>query len=167
MKILRYTLLILLAVLSSACTPFQAIAQNQLEALKEPRVAVKRVKLGPSRLTEQKFLVDLSIENPNHQGISANEIALALALNGKDVARGINTRPVNIAANGTSQVQVAVVANTLELLQQGLSISGTQQKTVPYQITGHIGLLGGLLQGLKFPIRYSGQIDANELLKRF
>jgi|GEM_PF-3277707 LEA14-like dessication related protein len=167
MKILRDTLLITLAAWLSACAPFQAIAQKQLEALQQPRVAVKRVKLAPSRLTEQKFLVDLAIENPNDQGVSANEIALALAINGKDIARGINTHPVNIEAHGTSQVQVAVVANTLELLQQGLSLSQSQQKTVPYEINGHIGLLGGLLQGLKLPVRYSGQIDANELLKRF
>ncbi len=167
MKTLKHLIAPLFTLLLTACGNLQALGEQQLQGLREPRISVKGVKLGPSRLAEQKFLVDLAIENPNAQGISANEIALALAINGKGIARGINTKPLDIKANGTSQVEVAVVANTLELLQQGLLLGNAQQKTLPYQITGHIGLLGGLLQGLKFPISYSGQLDANDLMKRF
>ncbi|MGI9211792.1 MAG: LEA type 2 family protein [Methylococcaceae bacterium] len=160
-------LLVLITVSLTACTSMQALGQRQLEGLQEPRITVKSIKPGPVRLTEQKFIVNLAIENPNEQGISAHEIVLALAINGKEIAKGINTKPVEIKSKATSQVEVAVLANTMELLQQGLLIGNGQQKTIPYQISGYIGLMSGVMQWLKLPVEYSGQIKPDDLIKRF
>lgn len=167
MNTMQRILLILLTVTLTACVSMQALGQRQLEGLQEPHITVRSIKPGPVRLSEQKFIVNLAIENPNEQGISAHEIVLALAINGKEIATGKNTQPVEIKPKATSQVEVVVLANTIELLQQGLLIGNGQQKTIPYQISGHIGLMSGVMQWLKLPLEYSGQIRPDDLVKRF
>lgn len=154
-----------LSLLLPACNMVQEMGLRELEKLREPKVSLQSIKLGSSNIAEQKFLVNLRIDNPNVQSIKANDIELALAINGQGIAKGLTSQVVEIRGNSTSEVEVAVVANAIALLQQGLLMTSNGAKSVPYQITGQIGLLNGILKGIKIPISYSGSINTKELMK--
>ncbi len=160
----RFSLVFFL-VLLTACNTLQATGEHMLAGLKEPHISVQNLRIGKSTLKEQKFLVTLRIDNPNAQAIKANAVDLALAINGKGIAHGTTTSPIDIKAHDTSPLEMAVVANTFELLEQGMVLSSMGTQEIPYQITGHVSLMSGLLQWIKLPITYSGSINAAELLK--
>jgi len=129
--------------------------------LKQPKINLIGLKLKSLSLTEQKLLVKLQIENPNDQGFSVASVDLAVALNGKEFAKGITTSPLSLVAKGTSTVEVDTSANVLGVLEQGAFF--LQKKSIDYQVSGHLSVLPGVFSWVKLPLSYSGTVTLQQL----
>ena len=88
-------------------------------------------------------------------------VDLAVALNGKEFAKGITTSPLSLVAKGTSTVEVDTSANVLGVLEQGAFF--LQKKSIDYQVSGHLSVLPGVFSWVKLPLSYSGTVTLQQL----
>lgn len=137
------------------------LAPLDIQQLQAPKVNLIGLKLTELNLAAQKFLVKLQLNNPNVQGISINGIDLAVAINGKELARGATTNPLTLTSRGTSTVEIAAVANALSLLEQGLRLM--QNKPLEYTINGNLSVLPGIFSWVKLPLSYKGSVTLQQL----
>jgi len=137
------------------------LAPLDIQQLQPPKVNLLGLKLSELNLTAQKFLIKLQLNNPNAQGLSINGIDLAVAINGKELAKGATTTPLTLESRGKSTVEIAAVANTLSLLEQGLRLM--QNKPLEYAINGYLSVLPGIFSWVKLPLSYKGTVTLQQL----
>lgn len=160
MNMRQLTLFVLVLSTLISCTYPPSM---DFQSIKQPKISLVGLKLSELKLAAQKFLVKLQLENPNDQSFSVNGIDLAIALNGKELAKGVMNRPLSLAGHGSSTVEVEAVANALAMLEQGMILA--QKKYVDYNIHGHLSVLPGVFSWVKLPLSYSGRVTWQQLQK--
>jgi LEA14-like dessication related protein len=152
-------LALLLAVLQSGCSLLTADYKN----LKEPKVTLTGLNIQDLNPLKPSFLVRLKLDNPNDLDVNLDGADVALALNGQPVAEGVSRSPVTLKSLGSSEMAVEVTANTLNAVQQFLSL---QSKTaMDYRVTGHLHMLNWLGALGRLPFNFDGSVDRDTLLR--
>lgn len=131
--------------------------------LKEPKVSLAGLNIKDLNPLSPSFLVRLKVDNPNDLDVNLDGADVALALNGQPVAAGVSRSPLVLKKLGSSEMDVEVTANTMNAVQQFLILQ--TKPTLDYQVTGNLiwnnwlGALG------KLPLKFSGSMDKDTLMR--
>ncbi len=131
--------------------------------MKEPKVSLAGLNIKDLNPLSPSFLVRLKVDNPNDLDVNLDGADVALALNGRPVAAGVSRSPLVLKKLGSSEMDVEVTANTMSAIQQFLILQ--TQSNLDYQVTGNLiwnnwlGALG------KLPLKFSGSMDKDTLMR--
>ncbi|MGE5130728.1 MAG: LEA type 2 family protein [Sphingomonadaceae bacterium] len=87
---------------------------------------------------EQRVKVDLRVQNPSNQPISAAGVSLKLIVNGQPLARGVSNEHFTVPALGEATTSVVTSTTLVDLLRQ---VYGAQGRTsFEYRLEGRLYL---------------------------
>ena len=124
--------LIVLGLLLGGCA--------SLSGISPPRVNVSNVTPQDMTLFEQKFLVQLRVQNPNDMDLEVKGMTFDLDLNGKSFATGLSNKAVTIPRFGSNVVDVEVISGLAGFLRQLKSFTGGAPPKFTYRLRGKLYL---------------------------
>jgi LEA14-like dessication related protein len=136
---------------------------KNLDNLKEPQVSLTGLAVKDLNPLSPSFLVNLKVQNPNDLEVDLSGADVALALNGKPVAKGLSKSPLALARHGSSDLAVEVTADTLGAVQQVLGL--LNRPALDYEVTGHLHLVKWLGALGQLPFSFKGSLDRETLLR--
>jgi LEA14-like dessication related protein len=148
------SVLVAVALLASCATLTKPWAAPEVSLL-----ALRPLELS---LAQQTLMATLNVRNPNDRTLPIKAMTYRLSLEGQELAEGGGALEKQIPAFGESQVDVKVVGSLLGMAAQ-LPLLAGKDRPLDWTVTGTATLADGLLT---LPYRYSGQVDARELLAR-
>ena len=90
------------AMLLSACSLMQ---------LKAPDITPTSVEVVDVQLTQQRFKVELHVQNPNDRSLPIKSAHCKLQIQGVEVGQGETTEPFDVPAHGESDIDMIVTTN--------------------------------------------------------
>ena len=144
----RCVLLVFGVLLLTGCTTMSAYPER-------PRVSLVSIQPKDMTLLEQRYALQLRILNPNETAIPVEGLSYTLEINGREFAYGVSRQAVSIPPFGEALLDVDVVSNLLNVMQQVQEMSGSQQASLQYRLSGKISLSNSLL---KLPFDYHGAL---------
>jgi LEA14-like dessication related protein len=125
--VVRLCLLVFTLVLGGCAT---------LSGLDAPRVNLSNITPQDMTLFEQKFLVQLRIQNPNDVPLEVKGMTFNLDLNGKSFASGLSNQQVTIPRFGSAVVDVEVFSGLAGILKQLQGFTAGGLPTFTYRLRG-------------------------------
>lgn len=110
----------------------------------------------PSTLFEQRVRLDLRVKNLGEAPIEATGIDVALRLNGKRLARGVDGQAIRVPRLGETTASVVVSSSIFDTVTQLLSIRDRDLFT--YGLSGRL-----ITQGIDKRFNRSGEISRADL----
>ncbi len=135
----------------SVAWPVQARAQAAQTAA--PEVSLRSVDGVALQGTTAILDLTLNLRNPGGLALPLQKLRFQLQFNGLDVARGVSTAPVTIAAQQQAQVPVQVNVDSATLLS--LAVTLPSDGTVHYVIKGTAEIGQTMLQ---IPFAHRGSV---------
>jgi LEA14-like dessication related protein len=125
-----------------------------------PAVDVALVGLAPmeSSLLEQRLRLDFRVLNPSRRAISATGLDVVLDVNGRQLARGVDSGAFRLDPLSETEVSAVVSTSILEIVRQLLTL--VERDRFDYQLRGRI-YVDGWPRSLGFT--RSGVITRKEL----
>lgn len=130
---LRFFLMILLWAGLSGCA-------GLLPRLEPPQVHVAGVKLLDAGLLEQRYLLQLRVQNPNPRDVAIDGLQFKLELNGRAFATGVTGAKVVVPRFGSALVDVEAVSTLAGLARQLEEMFRKTGEPVRYGLTGKVHL---------------------------
>lgn len=136
-----------LVLLLSGCAGFGVRSQP-------PRVTL--VDLEPLSVTlfEQKYRIQLRVQNPNPEPLAIRGMHYSLELNGKDFLDGVSGQRVEVPAFADQVIETEGVTSLFGFLRQVQAVQQGEMDSLRYRVSGRISLERDLL-GL--PFDYAGE----------
>ena len=131
------------------------------ESWQAPEVAVTAIRPQQLTLQQQTMQVGLKIRNPNDRTLPIKAMTYRLSLEGREIATGGGVLDRQIPAFGEETVDVSVVGDGAGLVGM-LPALALQSRPWRYKIAGTATVAGVL----PLPYSYSGEIDAQSLLRQ-
>lgn len=144
----------LLPALMCAATLFASPPAQAQQAAVAPEVSIRSVDSIALQGTTAILDLTLNIRNTGGLALPLQKLRFQLQFNGLDVAQGVSTAPVTIAAQQQAQVPVQVEVNSTTLL--GLIATLPSDGTVRYVIQGTAEIGQTMLQ---IPFTHSGTVQ--------
>jgi hypothetical protein len=127
-----------------------------------PAVALAGMRVKEITLARQTFIVTLAVTNPNDRALPITAMTYRIQIEGSDVVQGASVLDRQVPAFGEALVEVEVAGSLLGLLQQLPSLA-LEDRPRDWTVSGTATIADGLLT---LPYRYSGRVDAKQLLSR-
>ncbi|HYQ72592.1 MAG TPA: LEA type 2 family protein [Gammaproteobacteria bacterium] len=128
--------ILLCALFLAGCASLQPYAEM-------PRVSLVSIKPQDMQMLEQRFMLELRIQNPNSVAIPVEGLSYALEINQREFAYGVSQQEVSIPPYGEALLQVEVVSNLLNVMRQLQQLAGTAGgHGLEYRLRGKIGVAG-------------------------
>jgi LEA14-like dessication related protein len=146
---MRNAWIVFIATLLTGCSSVM------LATLKPPKVSLEDVRPIELGLLQQRFELELRMDNPNDLDLNLEALEFDLDLNGQPLASGLSTQPVIIPGLGNQVVKLEAVTTSSKLIKQlrGLNLDALGNGA-NYQIKGR-----AKVQGLDWlPFEKSGQV---------
>ncbi len=148
MRMIRSIILACAGLLLTACASMGPYPES-------PRVSLARLNPGEMTLLEQRFNLQLRIQNPNDREIPIKGMSYSLELNDREFAYGVSNRKVTVPAFGEALVDVDVVSNTLNIIRQASKLGNVQGDSLRYRLSGKLSLSN---HPVSLPFEYAGEI---------
>ncbi len=120
-----------------------------------PHVTVADLRPVQMGLFEQRFRLQLRIQNPNDFALPIDGMEYQLDINDQPFAQGVSAEEVSIPAYGEELVDVEVVSTLGGFLQQLRKLQAGKLQTLNYRLEGKVALQGYLS---KLPFVYQGEL---------
>jgi LEA14-like dessication related protein len=138
-----------------------------MSGMETPHIQLAGIRLQEMKGFESVFQIDLRVVNPNNVALPVRGVELDLALEGRNIAKGVANPQKEIAAYSSEIVPVTVHASMLGMLDIAQRIMrGLQQGNLAenwnYAINGHMRLGESEWMG-KIPFGAKGKINLQEL----
>ncbi|MGD8498377.1 MAG: LEA type 2 family protein [Chromatiales bacterium] len=146
--ILRPLIATAFALLLTACGPL-------VERPEPPRVSLVNLQLTQMTLFEQRFHLELRLQNPNAYPLPLAGMEYTIELNGERFADGVSNDRVTIPEFGEALIAVDVSSDLASLLRQLYRLQRGEQPTLSYRLHGSVGIVD---QAFKLPFERSGEI---------
>ena len=116
----------------------------------QPSVDVFVIGLTPLESTglEQRMRIDLRLLNSGDAPIAARGLKLALAVNGKPLARGVSNQPFSVPSLGETTTSIVTSTSLFDVVRQAMGI-GTAT-SLDYEVSGTIYRQSGFPSGIGF-----------------
>jgi LEA14-like dessication related protein len=125
---------------------------------------VNLVGIRPAEMTfeRQRFIVSLRVNNPNDRTLPIQGASYRLEVEGRELANGSGSLDEQIPAYGEGVVDLEVNTDLRDLIRSApaLAMAGGRWG---YRISGVLRLAGGYVP---VPFRYSGEVEASDILRR-
>ncbi len=125
-------------------------------SLEPPRVTLADLQPLEMKLFEQRYALQLRVQNPNPYDLPITGMDFKLRLNDADFASGVSRTDVTVPAYGEKLVDVEVTSTLVSLMRQLRDMGKADRQSFSYGITGHIRVAGRLIT---VPFAYRGEID--------
>lgn len=131
---MRLRAVVLLAVmLLSACS-------SPLVRIHSPSISIKQFSLVEAQLLEQRYRLQLRIQNPNPYTLPISGMQYRLFLNGLEFAHGVSSQSVTIPAYEERLLEVDLVSTVGALAEQLRQWTRTPEDGLRYRLTGEVDL---------------------------
>lgn len=118
-------------------------------------VNLANVSLQDATLLEQRYRMQLRIQNPNPIELPIDGLSYEVEINGKPFAKGLSNRAVTVPRYGSELIEVEGTSTLFDILRQLVELQKGQAKTVQYHLKGKLGLRSGS----RVPFDYQGEIE--------
>jgi len=148
-KLLQPTLLLIVVGLLTACAnvPIQTVA---------PKVSLVDFRLLNLGLTEQNYLLRLSLKNPNPFPLPLSGMNYQLHINDKEFARGKNNQAITIPAAGEEFLDIQVTSNLKQIADGWQDWQALLKRQFKYRISGGVNVMQGA--AFQIPFEYQGEV---------
>lgn len=103
-----------------------------------PDVFVIGIEPLPGGALEQRVRIDLRIQNPSAQRISATGMSMRLLVNGQPLARGVSAEAFSVAPLGEATTSIVASTTVFDLMRQ---LYGAQTRSgIEYRLEGKLYL---------------------------
>lgn len=137
------------------CLALLAACAQILEKPEPPRVSLVNLQLTSMTLFEQRFHLDLRLQNPNPYSLPLAGMEYTLELNGETFAEGVSNDKVTVPEFGEAVVGVDVTSNLTSLLEQLYRLQRGATPTLSYRLHGTVGVVD---RAFRLPFERSGEI---------
>lgn len=143
----------------AACTPMmKQVFENQ-----KPQVSVVDQRLTGLDFEKVSIAFGIQVDNPNPIGIDLQGLDYDLKLGGHSFVAGKQDKQMNIAASGSSRIELPL-SMTFKEIEKGLSgLKGKEQ--VPYELTTGLLIRVPLLGTVRYPVVSQGVLPIPQLPK--
>ncbi len=117
-----------------------------------PTVRLTDVRVAEVGAIEQRYTLQLRVQNPNPRPIDVRGMRYEVEVNEGPFARGVSPTAFSVPAHGETQVEVEVVSNAFRLYKQLKALESGRGETLRYRLAGEFDL-GGWSGGLRFEDR--------------
>lgn len=129
------TLAIVFAIFLTACAGLSGLAQK-------PEVSVAGLKLVQLGLFEQRFALQLRVQNPNDVELPISGLSFAIELNGQPFLTGLSEKAVTVPRFGEAVLEVTASGSLGNALKQLRELQKAGRERVDYRIVGRASLTG-------------------------
>ncbi|ACF14017.1 Late embryogenesis abundant protein 2 [Chloroherpeton thalassium ATCC 35110] len=160
-KYFRLTLSIFLFLffvmpLANGCKTVQKIAQQTATA-KKPTISIANVEISSVSFVGIDFVFDIKIQNPNSFGVTLSSFDYNFLINQHSFVNGKQEDPLTVAANATSNVQLPLTIQYLDLYAVFSSLKNS--RTAAYQLTAGFYFDLPVLGTVRIPAEKSGSFS--------
>ncbi len=127
---IRYASLLFSLFLLAGCA--------SLPQLEPPAIALERVELLQLGFAQQRFGLELRVQNPNNVPLPVTGFRYGLSLAGTQLGNGQSTERLRIPAGGESRVKLELNLDTIRLLGQLSEWARQPPSEVSYLLDGEI-----------------------------
>ncbi len=120
-----------------------------------PNVTLSDLKIIDVTIFEQRYRVQLRIQNTNNYPLPIIGMNFKLQLNDKHFAQGVSNQSVNVAAFSDELLTVDVVSNLSNIIEQLQTLSSEVDTAFRYRLSGKLTLSDHIR---KVPFEHLGEI---------
>lgn len=124
--------------------------------LDPPRVSLAGLELEELGLFEQRYRLQLRVQNPNGADLPIAGMDFQLYLNDEEFANGLSDEKVTLPAFGEQVIEMRVTSSISSVIEQLQLFGRSEVQTFSYRLSGHVKLLH---RAIKYPFEYRGEID--------
>ncbi|SFM54078.1 LEA type 2 family protein [Nitrosomonas communis] len=115
------------------------VACTQLGAIKQkPEITLANIELVELGLLEQRFNLQLRIQNPNDVALRINGMTVDLELNGTKFAKGLSDKAVTVPRMSEAVMEVKATSSLGMLWQQLSQLEKSSSDKIDYRISGQL-----------------------------
>lgn len=131
------------ATLLLACVLLALGACAGLTRLQEkPQVSLAGLDLAELGLFEQRFVLQLRVQNPNEVELPIRGLSFDVELHGQPFAKGLSDKAVRVPAFGEALLEVKATSNLASVLRQLRELQKSGREQTDYRIFGTIAVEG-------------------------
>jgi hypothetical protein len=143
------------------CAALVAGCASLTQPWQAPAVALAGLRVKEITLARQTFVVTLAVKNPNDRALPITAMTYRIQIEGSEVVQGATALDRQVPAFGEALVDVEVAGSLFGLLEQLPSLA-LEDRPRDWIVSGTVTIAGLLT----LPYRYSGRVDARQLLSR-
>lgn len=125
------------------------------EYKERPRVSIAGVQVTDANLFEQRYRLQLRVQNPNQVDLPIRGLDYQVEVNGKAFASGVSDRAVVVPRYGTALLDVEGVSTLGSLIQQLKDLDPLKQQQAQYVIRGNVRVTD---RDLSLPFEHRGDV---------
>jgi len=145
---MKKVLLLALIVVLSGCT-------SLMKSPEAPSVSLAGIKFVSANIFEQRFAIQLRLQNPNDFALPIRGLDYKIMLAGNEFANGVSANSIKLPALGEDILELETTTNALGLYKQFQSLTGSSGKPISYGLTGNLNVLGA---SIKLPFSKTGEV---------
>lgn len=133
---------------------------GMLPKLEQPQVGVASINLVEPGLLEQRYRVQLRVQNPNAIDLPIDGIQLRVEINDHPFVTGVSPHPVTVPRYGSALIDIDAVSTLAALARQLKDITLSQTETMHYKLSGKVHLSQ---PSIELPFAEEGDINLSGL----
>ncbi len=157
----RILLLLTFTFILSGCAELLQLLQQS--NIQKPSASVIDAKLSGLSFSKADLLFDIKIDNPNNVGINLAGLDYGLKINNFSLFSGTKDDPLNIAAKGSSTIQVPLSLKYDDIYKTVKTLTGQDKST--YTFEGGVSFDLPVLGKIRLPLSKSGELPLLKLPK--
>lgn len=123
--------------------------------LEPPIVHLTDLRLQQAKLIEQRYLLELRLENPNPRELAIWGMTYRMTLNQVELGRGVSRESIAIPPYAEANVALELSSNVFSLMQQVRDVLAEGAQGVRFSISGSLSVAD---QIEPLPFSFEGQI---------
>ena len=138
--------LLCLILLLTGCAAWQP-------QLQQPNISLVGVDIRELGLLRQRYVLTLSVQNPNAITIPVRGMSYALRVAGDEFAKGVSPKAFTLPGYGETDVEVEMTTNLLSTLSKVQELLTGTRELVDYQLSGKLEVDMPLIKTIPFSNR--------------
>lgn len=151
MRWIPHTLLLLILFMQSGCAGLTRKPEP-------PVVGLSNIQLGQMTLFEQRYALQLRVQNPNDFALPIQGLQCTLFINEREFASGVSGAAVTVPRFGEALLHVDVVSDLRRVFEQVRDAGNAGP--VSYRLSGKVSVEGF---AFSLPFDYRGEFDFKAL----
>lgn len=123
-----------------------------------PMVGLSNIQLSQMTLFEQRYTLQLRVQNPNDFDLPVKGMHCTLFINGREFASGVSAAAVTVPRFGEAMLDVDVVSDLRRVFEQLRDAGATE--SISYRLSGKLSVDG---YAFSLPFDYRGEFDFKAL----
>ena len=132
------------------------------DLMSAPDVSLRNVEATGLGFSEQSFVLEFDVSNPNPFPLPVESISYGVELDGYRFATGSTLASIEIPASGSTEFAISVDVDLMRTAPQLLYIvRDSLKRDIPYELSGEFGLDIPLVESVRF--RTTGAVRMREI----